>query len=436
MKKNLLRAAAIAGFCLLAAGTAPQAFADSAKGPTVSAAAGKTLQAAQKALQDKDWTTALDKLKDARAVSNLTDYDNYVINYYTGIADVNLKDYAGAANAFVAAAQSTAAPIDQRKEPISLAIRLENQISNWPKVIELGKLAADNNVVDDTIAGVLAIAYVNTNDYTNAQLYAQKSIDLSTAAGKLPDRSSYQVVLLCQNKKKDIAGETKTLETLANLYGTSNDWGNLLTIALGTLSTTNKGNHELLALFLFRLRLATGAETTGDDWLLAADVAIGQNVLGGAKQTAIYSPGDAQQFLNAGLKSGALSQAQAAAPLAKANAKAKGDEASLPTAEKDASKEANGNGAVSVAEGYYGYGRYADAERVATLAISKGGPKTTEAELVLGCAQAMQGENAAATQTFSQVKGDPGFERVAYLWTLYATRKYGQPAATPAPAAN
>jgi hypothetical protein len=429
MKKYLLRAAMIASLCLLAAGTvmAPQAFADSSKAPTVSAAVAKPLQAAHKALQDKDWATALAKLKEAQAVGNLNDYDQYLINYFTGIAQYNLNDVADAAAAFVAAVESPAAPVDQRKDVFHDAIGLEEQLGNWPKVLELAKVAQDNNLVDDNIANVIAVAYLNNNDCATAQTWAQKSIALSTAASKVPARNVYEVILQCQIKQKDVTGEIKTVEMTSNLYGTPNDWGNLLNVSTDMLATANKANHELAALSLFRLRLATMAETKGADWLWGAELAMGMG---------LDSPGDAQQMLNAGLKNGTLSQAQAAGPLAKASAKARGDEATLAVAEKAASKEANGNGATSVAEAYYGYGRYADAERVATLAISKGGPKMLEAKLLLGCAQAMQGEDAAATQTFSLVKGDPALERAAYLWTLYTTRKYGQPAATPAPAAH
>lgn len=433
MKTNFLRALAVAGLCLIATGTAPKAFAadDAAKqGPKISSAIAKPMQAAQKALTAQDWKGALDALKEAQANSDLTDYDKYVINYYSGIAYVRTNDDADAATAFTAAAESPAiseVPDDQRSQAIRIAIELQNQMSNWNKVIELGKVADANKVSDPAIYGMLAIAYVNANDYATATVDAQKSVALYKAAGKTPEHSVYQVILLAQAKQHDIQGETKTLETLANLYGEPQDWGNLIDIALGTLQTPNKGNRELAALFLFRLRIATKAETSGDDYLLASEVAMGLN-----------SPGDAQASLQAGLASGKLSQDKAAPALAKANARARGDEASLGAAEKAASKEKTNAGAVSVAEGYFGYGRYADAARVAQLAIAKGGPKTLEAQMLLGCAQAMEGDDATATQTLAQVKGDPALESAAHLWTLYATRAYGKTAAAPAatPAAH
>lgn len=431
MKKNFLRAAAIAGFSLFAAATAlaPQAYADSKpKGPTISSSIAKPMQAAQKALQDKDWATALASLKEAQATSGLKDYDLYIINRFSGIAEYQLHQTADAANSMTAAAESPAVPDSERSDVLRLAIELQNDASNYAKVVELAKLAETQNINDPTVSSVVAIAYQNQKDYADAAIYAQKAIDQSNAAGKAPDHSNYQILLLNAATQHDLAAETKILEKLANLYGEPADWGNLIDIALGSLNTPNKGNRELAALFLYRLRIVTKAETSADDYMLAAEIAMDEK--------GVDSPGDAQRVLQAGIDSGVLSQSKAGAALAQANAKAKTDEAGLPTVEKLAAKQATGVGDVSAAEGYYGYGRYADSERVAKLAVSKNGPKQIEALMVLGCAQVGQGEDDAAAQTFAQVKGDPAMERVAYLWTLYTTRKYGTTAAAAAPAGN
>ena len=125
------------------------------------------------------------------------------------------------------------------------------------------------------------------------------------------------------------------------------------------------------------------------------------------------------------------------ATLAKANTRAKGDEAALAAADAAAAKLPNAKGDVSVAEGYYGYGRFADAARVAARAVAKGGPQLNEALLLLGAAQVAQGDDASAAATFAKVKGDASLERVAAIWTIYATRKYGKTAApAAAPAGN
>jgi len=54
---------------------------------------------AQKALQAKDFQGAMAKLKEAQAVSDRTDFDNYIINRLTMSAAVGLNDMATAATA-------------------------------------------------------------------------------------------------------------------------------------------------------------------------------------------------------------------------------------------------------------------------------------------------------------------------------------------------
>ena len=424
MKTNFLRAGLAASFSLFVAGAlmaVPCHAADAAKPPPISKALAKPLSEANKALNAKDYTTALAKLKEAQAVSDRTDYDNYIINYYLGVVYVNTNDHPDATTAFLAAAQSTTAPLDQQHaSAMHLAIQLENEAKNYAKIIELAQLAIKNNELDNNSTAILAFAYFNTNDYANAMSTAHKAIDLNNAAGKVPERGLYQVLMNSQVLTKDMPSAVKTLETMANIYGNPEDWGRLIDAIVNSLSTPTKSNRETAALYIYRLRLVTGAESAADDYLMMADLAMGQN-----------SPGDALQALHTGINSGKLSPAKAAADLAKANARAKGDEAALPAAEALAAKKATADSDVSVAEGYYGYGRYADAARVAQRAIAKGGPKLTRATLLLGISQARAGDPAAAA-TLAQVKGDPAFERAAELWTLYVTRKYG----TAAPAAG
>jgi tetratricopeptide (TPR) repeat protein len=428
MKKNLVRAVLVASLSLFFAGavfTATPAVAantqDAAK-PKLSKAASKPLSEAQKAFTAKDWATMLAKVKEAQALSDLTDYDKYIVNYFMGLALYNGGDKASATTFFVAAAESKAAPPEERATALRIAIDLSNQAKDYATVKSLGQQAEEAGAVNGGVAAVMAIAYYESGDYPNAKVYAQKSIDIDTAAGKAPDRSAYQVMLMAQNRQKDINGEIKTLEIMSTSYGVAEDWGHLIDISLGTLPKSS--TREAAALYLYRLRLTVGAETTADDYLMAADLAL-----------ALRYPAEAQKMLQQGIDAGVLSQAAAAAAMNKAKVQIKADEGTLPAADAAAAKSPSANGDVSVAEDYFGYGRYADVVRVAQRAISKGGPKASEAQLLLGVTQARQGDSAAAAQSLALVRGDAAVERAAQLWTLYVTRKYGAPAAT-APAAH
>jgi len=429
MKKNLVRAVLVASLSLFFAGAAftatPAVAADTkdAAKPKISKALGKPLSEAQKAFGAKDWATMIAKMKEAQALPDLTDYDKYIVNYYSGLAYYNGGDAASATPYFVAAAESAAAPSDDHASALRIAIDLENQAKDYAKVKELGQLGASAGALNSAAAAEVAIAYYDTNDYANANIFAQKSIDADLTAGKIPDRAAYQVLLMIQNRQKDIPGETKTLETMATNYGDTEDWGNLIDVSLGSLPASSKGNREIVALFLYRLRLTVGADTSVDDYLLMADLALG-----------LHFPGDAQKALQVGLAKGTLSQAKAAAAVNKTDAAARTDQAALAAADAVAAKSPSSTGDVSVAEDYYGYGKYADTVRVAQRAIAKGGVKAAEAQLLLGIAQAQLGDNAAATQSVALVKGDPALERASHLWTIYTTRKSVQAVAAPAPA--
>ena len=428
MKKNLVRAVLVASLSLFFAGAAftptlaVAAAAKDANKPKLSRAASKPLSEAQKAFAAKDWATMLAKCKEAQALPDLTDYDKYIVNYFMGLALYNGGDKVSSTPYFVAAAESSAAPPEERATTLRIAIDLSNQAKDYTTVKSLGQQAEESGALNGGVSAIIAIAYYESGDYPNAKAYAQKSIDIDTAAGKTPDRSAYQVVLMAQNRQKDINGEIKTLEIMSNDYGIGEDWGHTIDISLGTLpkSTTR----ETAALYLYRLRLTTGADSTSDDYLMAADLAL-----------VLHFPAEAQKALQQGIDAGTLSRASATANMNKATAQTRVDEATLSVADAAAAKSPSANGDVSVAEDYYGYGRFADAIRVAQRAISKGGPKASEAQLLLGVTQARQGDSAAAAQSLALVRGDAAVERAAQLWTLYVTRKYGAPAAT-APAAH
>jgi hypothetical protein len=128
---------------------------------------------------------------------------------------------------------------------------------------------------------------------------------------------------------------------------------------------------------------------------------------------------------------------KASETLRKSRSDAASDERQLPSIAASAAKSKKGQEDVKLAEDYWGYGRFADAEAAARSAISKGGMKDpAEGTLILGMALAAQGKYDAAIQTFGEVNGNDAARKTAHLWTLSAQMKKGPaaPAAAPAPA--
>jgi hypothetical protein len=422
MMKSLLRAALLAllPFCMIGSVvvTAPAAAAEKPDAPKISKSISKLVDAIQKANTAKDWPTVIAKCKEAQAVPDLTDYDRYIIDRFLGIAYINMGDHVSATVSVAAAITNPAIPPEDRKLLLRPGLALENEAGNYPKVLELGNLAIQDGIADDTVYGEMSAASFNLKDYPRAMDYAKKSIELATTAGKLPVYTVYQVLVISQDQTKDRKSAIKTLEAMANLYGKPDDWANLLDFSMESLPP---GNKAAAALSFYRLRLTVGAKSEGPDYLAMVDAA-----------QFLRSPGDVKRAVEAALASGALSQAKGTPLLNRANAEARQDELILTQVEKAAAKSPSAKEDAALAESYFGYGRYADVVRVAQRAIGKGGAGAIEARLLLGLAQAMTGDDAAAAQTLDSVTGDGALQRAAQIWKLYVTRKYGRtPAAAP-----
>ena len=427
MKRKFLRALALACFSLVATGafvTAGPAYASGDKAPQVSRAAGKALTEARKLIDAKDYAGAVAALQQAVSAGDLKDYDKYIINTYLGIAYFQSGDQAKAGDAFVAASEVPNMRDSDHQEAVEKALMLLSATNDYGKVIAfVEKDVPANAALSENLLTMIGICYYNTKHDQQALDYAKRAIAAATAKNAIPQRDTYQLLLSAQNHMKDMAGEIATIQTMAGLYGTAEDWSRAIDVAVGSLPAANKNSRTVAAFFLYRRRMEVGAATSADDYELAAELATDQN-----------SPGDVIKVANQAKAHGKTTK-KLNAILAKALGDARKDKASLAAADAAAAKSANGTLDVSVAEGYYGYGMFADAERVAARAVAKGGAKKNEALMILGASQTLLGKNAEAAATFAKVKGDAALEKAAGCWTVYATRKYGKTAAA-APAAN
>jgi hypothetical protein len=85
----------------------------------------------------------------------------------------------------------------------------------------------------------------------------------------------------------------------------------------------------------------------------------------------------------------------------------------------------NGQYNVKLAEALYGYGMFPESITAAQLAKSKGGATDpTEADMVVGMAQAAAGQYAAAATTFGAInQANPASARVVRLWGYFVKSK-------------
>jgi hypothetical protein len=403
MTSKSVRAALTAAFLLGGAGIAYAA--DKPATPKITPSVAKPLSAAQTANTKKDYPAALAAIEQAKAVTDRTPYDNVMINRFAMAVHIGMNDYAAADVDAEGAADidPAAIPETDKAAVYKPAMQLALNAKHYDKAAKYAKLLGDTTPPPDsaTLATMAQAMYLG-GDYAGATALAQKNIDAAKAANRTPARNDLDIIMSSQVKQKDEAGAEMTLEMLVQYYNMPEDWGQILGVTLGT-----KGMSEIDYIYVGRLMLVSGAKFSAND----------AQVIGAtANKSALY--GDAE----------AMAKAGGPAPDAREAADKKSIASQIALGVKQ-----GGEYNVKTAEALYGYGMYADAEKMARDAKTKGGMKDpTEADMVIGMAEAAQGKYADAATTFAGVTAaNPAKARVVRLWGYYAKLK----AAPPAPAA-
>ena len=417
--KSIVRAAFVAGLlCSTTCLVAPAAFAADKLTHEVQ----NDLAEAQKSLQTNDYAAALASVQKAQAVSDRSPYDDYMINTFLAEIYINQKDYATATAPMEAAADSPAIPDDQKKSTYSNAFQLAMAAKHYQKAETYGQQLQTMNALDARGYAMLAEAYYQAQDMPHAQQYAQKSIDMSKAAGQQPNQGALVIVFNSQVKQNNTGAATQTMEDMAVNYNDADDWVKLSDVALST-----KGIKDADAMYVLRMKYMVPDAMAAEDY---------QELAGVADQLG-YST-EAYNVLQKGIAAGKISAAKLGPLYNHARSGAATDERQLPQIAASAEKSKTGEQDIKLAEDYWGYGRFADAEAAARRAIGKGGLKDpSEGPMVLGMTLVAQGKYDEALQTLAQVNGSAARNAAAHLWTLYAkaqAKKSGATAQTPAPA--
>ncbi|MFO1248398.1 MAG: hypothetical protein U1E93_09310 [Alphaproteobacteria bacterium] len=373
--------------------------ADKPAAPKISPKVLKPLLAAQAANGKKDYPAALAAIQDALAVSDRTPSDNYQIHHYAMFIHIGMQDMPGAATEAEAAIDPdpSAVPEGDKASMYKTALQLASIAKHNDKALAYAKVLLSLPTPPDAETQTLITgALYRGGDYAGAMAIAQKNIDAATAAGKPPARGDLDIIMASQVKAKDEAGAEKTLETLVANYNQQEDWDQLSSVAL-----TTKGMRDIDYVYMGRLILLQAGKVKPSDATLVGSAA-NSNKLG------LY--GDAAQMQKFG--------GPAVDPRSVA------DKASLPKQIADAAKN-DGEYNVKTAEAAYGYGQYADAEKLARAAKTKPGVKDpSEPDMVIAMSLAAQGKYADAVPVMDSVKPtNPASARVVRLGTFFLKPK-------------
>jgi hypothetical protein len=410
MNKVAMLAVAGAVVMVLAGTTAASAEDSSAPTPPkpqVSAAAGKDLQAAQKALTAKSYDEVLTDLDKVKANPKKNDYDEYLMNEFYFSAYAGAKKFQEAQAPLEAAMTSKYMPPDELKQRHMQAAALAYQLQNYDKAVEFGNLALKDGTNTVQLNTIIAQSYYLKNDFKTTASFVRGMVDDEVKAGEKPDEEILLLGESASQKLNDDAGESHWLELLAGYHPKPAYWQNLLQ-DMYTIKMTDK---QLLQ--LYRLSADVGGLKSGAEYTDMAQLAMDAG-----------SPGEAVSTLTAGFAANAFKDSEKARNqhlLDSAKKQAAADEPTLAKTEEEGASAATGDRLVAVGVGYYGYGEYAKAVKDLSAGLAKGMSKdSTDARLLLGVAQFKAGDKQAAVQTFGQVKGNPASERLAALWILHA----------------
>lgn len=431
MNKQIVRAAFAAILLSTTASVAlvsvPAMAAEKEKKPpekAISKSLIKPMIAVQKAVQAGDWQAAMVSLKEAQATPGRTPFDDYKIAQFMAFAAVNLKDYPAAITAYEAMAASPEEEPAEKASTRHNLILLNYDAKDYAKTLKYGEELAAMGPVDLKVTTTMAQAYYFTNNYAKAEEWSKRAVDGAIAAHTQPDQGALSVMLSAQAKQGKQSEAAKTLELIATNYGKPKDWGQLIDLALGTPGIQNADGIDL-----YRLRDFASAMKDADDYALMATIAL-----------QLGFPGEAKTILDQGVKAGLITTTgKAASQYKSATAGAASDDKTLPTFAREAAARSSGDYDEKLAETYFGYKRYADAEVAARRALSKsGGKDPMQAKMVLGMTLAHLGNYDEAIKVFQGIEQAPGRAarvKAARLWALYCTSKLPPAAAAAAPAA-
>lgn len=393
--KHAALAAASAALLALAAAPASTLAADTLR-PEV----GKPLSDAQTLYRAHNFKGALGKIAQAAAVPNKTPYETYMVEEMRGAAAMAAGDTGTAAQAYEGLLGGGQLKGEDEQRVTATLAGVYFQQHNYARAITVAQRYLKAGGTDPQMRTLLVQSYYLSNDCGNVVKLLKPSVDAEVRAGRTPDESQLQLLGTCAQRVKDDASYRGALEKLVAYHPKQSYWDDLFT------AIRNKpGYASSLDIDTYRLRRATGALTSVDDYMEMTQLAI---VAG--------TPAEGKQVIDQGFASGVLGHdAQAEREkrlqaLAAKRAQAGVDKANPPAA---------------IDEGFnlvFG-GKAQQGLSMMEAAIAKGGlDHPDHAQLHLGIAYYVAGQKARALQAFRAVKGTDGSSDLARLWLLVASK--------------
>lgn len=377
------------------AGLAPAAYA----ADTVRAEVGKPLQDAQKLLSGGKAKDALNKLKEADAVGNKTEFEKYQIERVRAAAAATAGDNATAIKAFetlIASGRLSAAEKPKFTEGLA---GMYLRAKDYSKAISTMQQVLKDNPNNTQMQQLLTQTYFQSGKYAEAAA--------AIKSGKQTEES-LQMLANIQLKQNDKAGYVQTLEKLAGSYPKASYWADLLNRVQGKPDFS-----RTLGLDVMRLKLALGQLTKPSEYMEMAQLAL----------QAGNAP-EAIKIIDQGYKKGALGTGTDAARHQRlkdlANKTLADSTANQATQEAEMIKEKDADGLFNMGYALVAAGKADKGIPLMDQAMKFGtARRPEEMKLHYGIALFNAGKKQQAISALKAVNGKSGEADLARYWTLY-----------------
>jgi tetratricopeptide (TPR) repeat protein len=387
-------AVAFGGLCALAA--LPAAYAADTLRPDVA----KPLNTAQDLYRAHKYKDALAKIAQAAAVPDKTPYENYMVLEMRGAAAMAAGDDATAAQAYESLLGSGRLGAEDEQRTTAALAGIYFQQKNYARAIATAQRYQKAGGADPQMRTLLVQSYYLSGDCANVVTSLRSSVDAQARAGHAPEEAQLQLLGTCAQRVKDDTSYRAALEKLVAYYPKQSYWDDMFHAI-----HAKPGYSSRLDIDTYRLRRATGALNTPEDYMEMTQLAIVAGTTAEGKQ--VIDQGFTSGVLGHGPDADREKRLQA---LAAKRAHGPADNAN-PVAPVDA-----GFNLVFAGQAKQGIDQM-------EAAIKKGGlDHPDQAQLHLGEAYYIAGEKARAVQAFRAVKGTDGSADLARLWLLVASK--------------
>jgi hypothetical protein len=366
---------------------------------------GKPLQAAQAYVKQRKGREAMHEIAKAEAVPNLTAYERQIITQMKAAA----ASASGDADATI---RSNMALLDSGKVSGREATALVQGIAvahyNKKEYAEAAKWTNryfKEGGSDPAMRTVLLQSYYLGGDCNSVNRMLAGALE----GEKRASEDELGILANCYQRTRDNGGYVRTIEQLVIHYPKKQYWTDLLARV-----QKKPGFSGRFDLDVYRLRMATGNLTDGNDYFEATQLALQAGL-----------PAEAKVFMDKGYEAKLLGTGKDAERHTRLRAlveKSLADsQASRAKEEQDALAAKDGNDLVKIGHNYVYEGKADKGLKLMEQGIKKGGLKRPDdAKLRLGEAQIYAGKKAAGVATLKEVKGQDGTADIARLWILNA----------------